>query len=153
MFSVREIIDMAIQIEKNGEGYYREALRKTTDPSLESLLLFLADQESKHARWFEELKKRLKAPAEGGDLAEIDGTMLLRLVGKQRFSLDDVDVSQLDDVKKLLDVSIELEEDTIVFYQMLQAFIDDPDTLEGLNEIIAEENRHIEMLNDYKRPH
>jgi rubrerythrin len=150
MFSVREIVDMAIQIEKNGEGYYREALRKTTDPSLESLLTFLADQESKHARWFEELKKRLKAPAGGGDLAEIDGIMLQRLVGEQRFSLDDVDVSQLDDVKKLLEVSIELEKDTIVFYQMLQAFIDDPDTLEGLNEIIAEENSHIQMLSKYK---
>ena len=137
MFSIREIIDMAIQIEKNGEGYYREALRKTSDPSLESLLLFLADQESKHARWFEKLKKRLKAPAEGGGLAEIDGTMLQRLVGEQRFSLDDVDMSQLEDVNKLLDVSIELEKDTIVFYQMLQAFIDDPDTLEGLTAHFA----------------
>ena len=96
------------------------------------------------------LKKRLKAPAEGGGLAEIDGTMLQRLVGEQRFSLDDVDMSQLVDVNKLLDVSIELEKDTIVFYQMLQAFIDDPDTLEGLNEIIAEENNHIQMLSEYK---
>jgi hypothetical protein len=33
---------------------------------------------------------------------------------------------------------------------MLQAFIEDSDTLEGLNEIIAEENRHIEMLREYK---
>ncbi len=150
MFTTREIIDMAIQIEKNGENYYREALKRTTDPSLESLLLFLADQEYEHARWFEGLKKRVKASAPGSEGAEMDGTMLRRLVGSQRFSLNDVDVSRLDSVKRLLDVAIELEKDTIVFYQMLQTFIDDPATLEDLNEIIAEENRHIELLSEYE---
>ncbi len=149
MFSVREIIDMAIQIERNGEGYYREALEKISEPSLESLLLFLADQEHEHARWFEDLKNRVKVSTGAGEVAEVDGELLQRLVGSQRFSLDDVDVTELEGVKRLLEVSIELEKDTILFYQMLQAFIDDPDTLEGLNEIIAEENRHIQMLSEY----
>ena len=150
MFSLGEIVDMAIQIEKNGEDYYREALKKTSDPSLESLLLFLADQEHQHAQWFEEFKERVKVSTEADEVAEIDGEMLQRLVGGQRFSLNDVDVAELDDVKKLLEVAIELENDTILFYQMLQAFVDDPDTLAGLNEIIAEENRHIEMLSEYE---
>ena len=150
MFTTREIIDMAIQIEKNGENYYREALKRTTDPSLESLLLFLADQEYEHAQWFEGLKKRVKESDPGGDVAEIDGAMLQSLVGNQRFSLNDVDVSNLDSVKGLLEVAIELEKDTILFYQMLQTFIDDPATLEDLNEIIAEENRHIEMLSEHE---
>jgi len=150
MFSLGEIVDMAIQIEKNGEDYYREALKKTSDPSLESLLLFLADQEHQHAQWFEEFKERVKVSTEADEVAEIDGEMLQRLVGGQRFSLNDVDVTELDDVKRLLEVAIELENDTILFYQMLQAFVDDPDTLAGLNEIIAEENRHIEMLSEYE---
>ena len=150
MFSVREIIDMAIQIERNGEGYYREALERISEPSLESLLLFLADQEREHAQWFEDLKDRVQVSTEAGEAAEVDGEVLQGLVGSQRFSLDDVDVTELDGVKRLLEVSIELEKDTILFYQMLQAFIDDPDTLEGLNEIIAEENSHIQMLSEYK---
>jgi rubrerythrin len=150
MFSLREIIDMAIQIEKNGESYYRSALEKTNDPSLKSLLVFLADQECKHAQWFEEFKKRVKVSTEAGEVAEIDRELLQRLVGNQRFSLNGVDVAQLDSVKQLLEVAVELEKDTILFYQMLQAFIDDPDTLKGLNEIIAEENRHIEILNEYE---
>jgi rubrerythrin len=152
MFSLREIIDMAVQIEKNGENYYREALRETTDPSLGSLFVFLADQEQEHTRWFEGLKRQVQESAEPGELAEIDGTMLQRLVGNQTFSLNDVAVSELDGVKRLLEVAIELEKDTIVFYQMLQAFIDDPDTLAELNEIIAEENRHVEMLSEYQSP-
>ena len=153
MFSAREVIDIAIQIERNGESYYREALEKASDPSLESLLLILADQEHEHLRWFEELKQRLKDSAGAWEMEELSGSMLQNLVGNQRFSLDDVDFSDLDNVKKVLDVAIELEQDTILFYQMLQAFIDDPGTLETLNEIIAEEKRHIDLLNDYKRPH
>ena len=110
----------------------------------------MADQEHQHAQWFEEFKERVKVSTEADEVAEIDGEMLQRLVGGQRFPLNDVDVTELDDVKRLLEVAIELENDTILFYQMLQAFVDDPDTLAGLNEIIAEENRHIEMLGEYE---
>ena len=144
---------MAIQIEKNGENYYRKAVKRTTDPSLQSLLLSLANQEHEHAGWFEGLKRRVQEPAEPGEVAEINGTMLQGLVGNQTFSLDDVDVSELDGVERLLEVAIELEKDTILFYQMLQAFIDDPDILAELNEIIAEENRHVEKLSEYESPH
>jgi rubrerythrin len=150
MFSLREIIDIAIQIEKNGENYYREALENISDPSLEPLLIFLADQERDHARWFEDLKQQLKDSADGLDMGEMSGRMLQSLVGDQKFSLDEVDFSELDYEERLVEVAIELEKDTIIFYQMLQEFIHDPDTLEGLNKIIAEEKRHIEILNEHE---
>ena len=153
MFSAREIIDMAIKIERNGENYYRQATVKVTDPSLQSLLLFLADEEHEHARWFEALKQRIKDSDEDRKLAEISGTMLQSVVGNQRFSLDDADLAELDSTDKLIGIAIEFEKDSILFYEMLQSFIEDSETLRQLNEIIAEENRHIEMLNDYRRPH
>jgi rubrerythrin len=153
MFSAREIIDMAIKIERNGENYYRQATAKVTDPSLQSLLLFLADEEHEHARWFEAFKERIKDSAEDRKLAEISGTMLQSVVGNQRFSLDDADLAELDSTEELVGIAIEFEKDSILFYEMLQAFIEDSETLRQLNEIIAEENRHIEMLNDYRRPH
>jgi rubrerythrin len=83
-------------------------------------------------------------------VAEIDEAMLQDLVGDQTFSLDDADLSELDTVESLIELAVELEKDTILFYQMLQAFIEDSDTLEELNEIIAEENRHIEILREYE---
>jgi len=153
MFSAREIIDMAIKIERNGENYYRQATVKVTDPSLQSLLLFLADEEHEHARWFEAFKQRIKDSDEDRKLAEISGTMLQSVVGNQRFSLDDADLAELDSTDKLIGIAIEFEKDSILFYEMLQSFIEDSETLRQLNEIIAEENRHIEMLNDYRRPH
>ena len=153
MFSAREIIDMAIKIERNGENYYRQAIAKVTDESLQSLFLFLADEEYEHARRFEAFKQRIKDSDEDRKLAEISGTMLQNVVGNQRFSLDDADLAKLDSTEKLIAIAIEFEKDSILFYEMLQSFVEDPETLGELTEIIAEENRHIEMLNDYKRPH
>ncbi|UCG13535.1 MAG: ferritin family protein [Deltaproteobacteria bacterium] len=149
MFSVTELIEIAIRIEKNGESYYREALAKASDPPIESMLRFLADQEVKHVQWFEQLKQNKNISAEDGELAEISGAILENLVADQRFSLDEVDVSQLEGVQRLLAVAIEFEKDTVLFYQVLRSLIDDPDSLAGLDEIIAEENRHIQILKDY----
>ena len=48
MFTLNEIYDLAIQIEKNGEDYYREAEKKVSETSLKDQFLRLADQEAKH---------------------------------------------------------------------------------------------------------
>ena len=149
MFSIREIIDIAIKIEKNGESYYREAMEKISNPSLKPVLLFLAYQEYEHIKWFEKLKAEMKTTEGDQKVAEISEPMLQSLVGDQTFSLDDADLSRLESVEKLIELAIELERDTIIFYQMLQSFIEDSDTLKGLDEIIAEENRHIELLMEY----
>ena len=149
MFSIREIIDIAIKIEKNGESYYREAIEKISNPSLKPALLFLADQEHEHIKWFERLKAEMKSTEGHQKVVEISAPMLQSLVGDQTFSLDDVDLSRLESVEKLIELAIEMERDTIIFYQMLQSFIEDYDTLKGLDEIIAEENRHIELLMEY----
>ena len=149
MFSIREIIDIAIKIEKNGESYYREAIEKISNPSLKPALLFLADQEHEHIKWFERLKAEMKSTEGHQKVVEISAPMLQSLVGDQTFSLDDADLSRLESVEKLIELAIEMERDTIIFYQMLQSFIEDYDTLKGLDEIIAEENRHIELLMEY----
>lgn len=50
MFSLKDIIDIAVQIEQNGERVYRNAAGKIEDPSLRSLLQWLADEETQHAK-------------------------------------------------------------------------------------------------------
>ena len=52
MFSIQEILDLAIRLEKNGESVYRTAAAKLFRADLVSLLVWMADEEVKHARWF-----------------------------------------------------------------------------------------------------
>ena len=149
MFSIREIIDIAIKIEKNGENLYRGAIDRVSNKALKPVLLFLADQEHEHIKWFEKLKARMKTADGNLKVVEISESMLQSLVGEQTFSLDDASLLELDSVESLIEMAVELEKDTIIFYQMLREFIEDSDTLKGLDEIIAEENRHIEVLREY----
>jgi len=146
MFSIREIIDMAIQLENNAEAFYRAALTGMTTPSLEPILVFLADEERNHAEWFEKLKRVAEEVEARGQRGEISSDALRSLVGDQKFSLAEVDLSKIRSVKELIALAMEHEKDTIIFYQMLQSFIDDPETVKELDEIIAEEEQHIKLL-------
>jgi rubrerythrin len=76
MFSIREIIDMAIQLEKNAETFYRAALAKMPTPSLEPVLVCLADEEREHAEWFERLKRVVEQAEASGERGEISGAAL-----------------------------------------------------------------------------
>ncbi|MEN8780244.1 MAG: ferritin family protein, partial [Desulfobacterales bacterium] len=59
MFSAREVLDIAIRLEKNGETVYRGAIKKLSDPNLSLLLEWMADEEARHARCFSRMQQKL----------------------------------------------------------------------------------------------
>ena len=80
---------------------------------------------------------------------ELNQGLLTQLVAGQSFSLEDADFTNMQTVAQLLAVSVAFEEDTVLFYEMLKPFLEDPATLAQLETIIAEENRHIEKLQTF----
>lgn len=52
-----EIFDYAIQMEKDGEAYYRQLSHRTANTGLRTILTMLADEEVKHQQLFEQLKE------------------------------------------------------------------------------------------------
>ncbi|MGD8541930.1 MAG: ferritin family protein [Desulfobacteraceae bacterium] len=149
MFSIKEILDLAIQIEKNGEAIYRQAARRISHPVLAPLLEWLADEEARHAAWFAEKALVADDTFQTPVLEELNQGLLTQLVAGQSFSLQDADFDNMQTVAQLLVVSVAFEEDTVLFYEMLKPFIEDPATLEQLEAIIAEENLHIEKLQTF----
>ena len=75
--------------------------------------------------------------------------ILQRLLGDQAFSLQEVDLSALKEKKDLIAAAVEFEKDTILFYDMISAFIEDPPTSARIRKIKEEENRHIALLEAY----
>lgn len=148
MFSAEEIFNLAIQIEENGESYYREAVKVAADASIENLLLWLADDEVRHRKYFLELKAAAK-PEAGTDWAEkIGGAFLQDSVKDHAFSLDDIDFSKIPSKAELLRIAIDFEEDSIMFYEILQSFVTEPAINGHVREILKEERRHIELLKE-----
>ncbi|MBA4392831.1 MAG: rubrerythrin [Desulfobacca sp.] len=149
MFTLIEIIDLAIRIEKNGAMAYKKAGASVSNPSLASLLLWLTEEEANHEKWFNSLREGVDQAEEDPRLEEMGKAVLQGVLGDRAFSMEEADFSKIEDVKSLLELSLEFEKDTILFYQMLSAFLEDEKTLSRLNQIIEEENRHVEVLKEF----
>jgi rubrerythrin len=148
MFSITEIIEIAVQLEKNGEKVYRKAIGQSKNIELDDLLLRIAEEEVEHKDWFLSLKDEIEKSQDRPQVKEMDASLIDDLIGKQTFSLADVDFSQVKNSKHLIDIFIEFEKDTILFFEMLKTFLVDEKTIDHLEKIIQEEFSHIEKLED-----
>lgn len=148
MFTLNDILDLAIRLEKNGEAVYRNACDHTGDPSLNQLLTLTAEEEVKHAQWFSNLKRNIQTGDDHHIMKEMNDALIDEYVGDQSFSLKEVDFSKIKTNNEMISVFIEFEKDTILFYEMLQSFIEDKETAKALDRIIGEEKQHIEKFKD-----
>jgi rubrerythrin len=142
LFSIHEILDLAIRLEKNGESVYRNAIDKVFKPDLTSLLVWMADEEVKHAKWFSDLKQKLETDSINPFMEEMGREIFTDMLGEKSFSHQEVDFSKIDQVHDLIAIFIEFEQDTVLFYDTLKPFIEDNETLKHLEKIIAEESNH-----------
>ncbi len=150
MFTVRDIYDLAIRIEENGERFYRQAIGEVSSPRLKELLLWNADEEVEHRDFFLQKKSALKdeVSLEGALAEQMTGFILRDAVSDHAFSLDEVDFSKIADEKDLIRTAIIFEQDSITFYELIGGFISDPLTLEEIEAIKEEERKHITLLED-----
>jgi rubrerythrin len=149
MFSSADIIDLAIQIEKNGEKVYRDALEGVQNQSVASILRWLADEEVEHAKWFSDLKQAVRKVPIDPRLEDMGRVILQGILGEESFSLKEADLQNLGSIDKLINLAIEFERDTVLFFQMFESFLEDRESIEHLNKIIEEERRHIQVLEEY----
>ncbi len=64
MFTVNDLIDIAVKMERNGETLYLASRQKAQSPQLKSLLKWMAEGEAAHGTWFADKKgKWLQTPA------------------------------------------------------------------------------------------
>jgi len=149
MFEIKEILDLAVRLERNGEATYRQAVQQSGDEGLKAMLDWMAQEEARHAQWFSNLRHSLERGEKNPFLEEMSRELFEDLVGSQSFSLKEIDFAALDSLEDLVAVFIEFEKDTVLFYEMITPFIEDSETRTHLQDIIAEENRHIARLKDF----
>ena len=142
MFSLKDIIDIAVQIEQNGEKIYRHAAENIQNPSLSTLLQWLADEEVKHVEWFAALKDNIPDTGEHPEQEKFGRVLLQNAVGTHSLALEDADFFAMEKVQDLINLIMEFENDTVLFYKMLQPLIEDQETLDQLHAIIKEEEDH-----------
>jgi rubrerythrin len=148
MFSASEILDLAIQIEENGEHFYRQAMARFSDQSLREMLFWLAEQEKHHRDFFIKMKTSLNDESGKRWAEQLSGAILKTTVSDHLFSMDEVNLDSIQDVKALVQIALNLEQDTVMFYEIIASFVTEPKTLQQFKAIINEEQQHIELFRE-----
>lgn len=148
MFSEKEILEIAIRMEKNGEHEYRKAAGELSDETLVASLEWMADEEREHGNFFAGLLEELEVRAKSHFGEEMDAALLKDLIGGSSLSLKTVDFSKVEDIAELLNIYIGFEEDSILFYEMITPMIDNLDTRFQVERIVTEERGHIKRLKE-----
>lgn len=149
MFSANELLNMAIKLEKNGEAVYRNAISKVVQPELIAMMEWMADEEVKHADFFSNLKLELETKQVNPFIDEMSRELFDDLLGDKNFSLKEVDFSSIENFDDLIAIFVEFEKDSVIFYKVIEPFVEDPVAREYLKKIIEEENCHIKHLQEF----
>ena len=133
------IYDFAIQMEKDGEAYYREIAEKTEDIGMKKIFTMLADEEVRHAEVLTEMKSRSPELGETKLLSDVKN-IFARMQEEKDYP--DINTSQVDMYKK----ARELEEKSKDFYLEKSNEADDPVYKEVLLKLADEERLHYSIL-------
>jgi rubrerythrin len=145
-FNADEIFEMAEQMERNGEKFYKNAAATIDDEAHKKLLQELAAMEVDHEKTFKAMRSDLKAAEKSATVFDPDGEAALylrALVDTRVFFQKKIDVSSME---KILKAAIEAEKDSIVFYLGMKNAIPEKLGRERIEGIIKEEMGHIRLL-------
>ena len=148
MFTIADIRDIAIQIELNGEKAYRDASENATRPQIAEIFTWMADEEKRHARWFESIESDKQLTEEQIELEKMGRQLLQEMVGGQTFSLEQNSLKNSESFEAMLAQAGSFEKDTILFYEFLKGIMDSEDAIKQLDSIIDEERRHFAQIEE-----
>jgi len=149
VFTAAEAIEMAMEIEKNGEVFYNEAAARVDDERAKALFEDLAAQEVGHYRAFEKMlggaQPALELPAAEYDQydtyvkATLDNALF---AGPEKAATL---AKQAEDWQTAVRAAIGFEKDTLLFFYDLRDMVREADR-EIVSHIIREEKKHLRRL-------
>ncbi len=146
IFDPDEIFEMALQLERNGAAFYRNAAENVPDSQNKKLLLGLAKMEEDHERDFTILRKKLTDSKP--DYYDPDGEAaryLQSIADTKIFFERGLDITSM---KEILKEAILAEKDSTIFYMGLKELVPDEPGKNKLEQIIKEEMTHIRILSE-----
>ena len=152
MFDPREVFQIAVRIEENGERFYREMAGRIDDEDVRSLFAFLADEEVRHQQFYQAVLEKAEPfePEENYPGEYFD--YLRSYASGVIFSQDAFEkkLGEIRDAGAALDFAIGVEWDSIHFYQEIKGLVPKA-RREQLDAIVAEERRHFVKLTKLKK--
>ena len=150
VLSPRELIDISISIEHLGIAFYDTLSHSTDKPSTAELFHRLADMERGHIAVFEQMIKDTSG-FNNEESCETDQSDYLKAISDNAVFTNDMAtseaISRIDDDIQAIELAIQAEKDSIIFYYELQDILPQKKLI---SDIITEEKNHLRLLNIVK---
>lgn len=153
MLDLVDLIDLAVKIEASGYEFYSKLSKKTED-KMAKLFKNLAEQERDHGKIFRSLLKKYKgvSPQELSSWADEEVKGYLTSFAQTSIFPKIKSNEVPDNIEKAVKMAIEVEKDSIIFYDEIEALVPDK---EVISEVINEEKKHLadlsKLLNDLEK--
>lgn len=154
-YSAKEVLDMALRIEENGEFFYAMAAEAARTDKAKELFEFLLDEEKKHTKAFKALIKEAgteKCSDKLDPYLEDAYLYLNALADSEVFVNADEGTEFAQKIRgdeEAIDYAIKAEKDSLLFYYEISHFIREKDK-HILDTIVKEEKDHLQKLTNMK---
>jgi rubrerythrin len=151
-FFAKDILDAAIQIEKNGKAFYEQIARLVKEREAKSTFEFLAAEEERHMEEIKALSEGLSGPPETLEREEFE-LYLRGLVSEHIFTEDGAGLRKASEIKDAIDavdIAIGFEKDSIIFFEELYPLLRKKDH-HVLEKLIKLEREHLANLISLKK--
>jgi rubrerythrin len=152
LFSIRELLEVAIREEQTGAAFYRRLAETTDDDDLEAFALRVAQMEDAHEELFIDLLERCRE----ADIGREPAGDYMSYMAQDRVLGSEADARRLaediDDPAEAADLALELERQTLLFFLEMKEFVPE-EQARLLHDVIEEERQHVTDWMQFKQRH
>jgi rubrerythrin len=151
-FSGNEIIELGIQIEKNGRDFYNALVKQSKNSEAKKIFEHLAEQEEKHIDVFQLLLDSVEKYEPAESYPEEYFSYMRALAGAHVFTQKDKGkeiAKSITTDKEAIDMGIGFEKDSILLFEGMKKIVPKKD-LEIVGKLITEEQNHLRELSELK---
>lgn len=148
-FNADEIFEMAVDIEANGERFYRLASKKAADARVAELLAELAHWEVRHREIFETMRRDLagRRPELTPHDPDFEYETYFRSVTAGKvFDPNDAEQAAAGELRDVFGFALAREKESILFYTGMKEAVGEDLGRSKIDDIIREEMRHVTIL-------
>jgi rubrerythrin len=152
-FNASEIFEIAVQIEKHGEKFYRHAMTICDDPKIKEMFEHLANEEVKHRKTIDGMLSKIDhyEPPEKypGEYCQYLTAYSENLVfSEEEF---DKEMQKVTTVADALEFAIDKELQSILYYLEMRNLVPEGPQRTEIDKLVDEERRHYLKLSDIKK--
>lgn len=153
IFAGSEVVEIGIQIEKNGKAFYDTLSGQTTDQKAKDLFTFLAEEEERHIDAFQKLLDSVRKYEPPQAFTEEYFAYMKALASDHVFTQENKGTEIAKKIKsdtEALETAIGFEKDSIVFYEGMTRMVLGHD-LKTVQNLILQEQGHLAKLSELKK--